>query len=70
MIYREAARKLKALGCVEIPRSGGGAHRKWMNPATNQSTVVPDHAGKDLKVGTLKAVVRQLNLKWSDFDSA
>lgn len=70
MIYREAARKLKALGCVEIPRSGGGAHRKWMNPATNQSTVVPDHPGKDIKFGTLKAIVRQLSLKWSDFDAA
>ena len=39
MIYREAARKLAALGCREVPRRGGGAHRKWQNPATNRSTV-------------------------------
>jgi hypothetical protein len=38
MIYREAARKLAALGCREVPRRGGGSHRKWQNPATNRST--------------------------------
>ncbi len=32
MIYREAARKLNALGCQEVPRRGRGAHRKWTNP--------------------------------------
>jgi hypothetical protein len=32
MIYREAARKLAALGCREVPRRGGGSHRKWQNP--------------------------------------
>jgi hypothetical protein len=39
MIYREAARRLMALGCREIPRQGGGTHRKWTNPASNRSTV-------------------------------
>ena len=47
MTYREAERKLLALGCRELRRRGGGAHRKWNNPATNHSTVVPDHGGKD-----------------------
>jgi hypothetical protein len=41
VIYREAARKLAALGCREVPRRGGGAHRKWTNPATTRSTVLP-----------------------------
>jgi predicted RNA binding protein YcfA (HicA-like mRNA interferase family) len=51
--YREVARKLSALGCREIPRKGGGSHRKWFNPATNRSTVVPDWGGDDLKLGTV-----------------
>lgn len=42
MTYREAARKLKALGCREFPRRGGTSHRKWHNPLTNRSTVAPD----------------------------
>ncbi|WP_020468928.1 type II toxin-antitoxin system HicA family toxin [Zavarzinella formosa] len=70
MIYREVARKLRILHCVEIPRSGGGSHRKWLNPVTNQSTVIPDHGGRDLKQGTLRAVIRQLGLEWSDFENA
>ena len=70
MIYREAARKLAALGCREVPRRGGGAHRKWINPAANRSTVLPDHGGKDLKLGTLRAAVRQLGLDWATYQQA
>lgn len=67
MNYREVARKLAALGCQEIPRRGGGSHRKWLNPATDKITVVPDWGSKDLKLGTLRAAVRQLGLDWDDF---
>ncbi len=70
MKYREVARKLATLGCQEIVRSGGGSHRKWLNPFTNQATVVPDWGSRDLKLGTLRAAVRQLGIDWSSFQSA
>ncbi len=70
MISWEAARKLTVLGCQEIARRGAGAHRKWTNPATNRSTVLPDHGGRDLASGTLRAVVRQLGLDWNAFQQA
>lgn len=70
MKYREAARKLSRLGCHEIPRHGGGSHRKWLNPNNNRSTVVPDWGGRDLKLGTLRAAVRQLGLEWDEFSAA
>lgn len=70
MTYREAARKLAALGCVEVARTGGGSHRKWRNPAMNRSTVVPDWGGRDLKPGTVRAAVRQLGLTWEAFVAA
>ena len=70
MRYREVARKLTVLGCREIPRAGGGSHRKWFNPANNRSTVVPDWGGRDLKMGTARAVVRQLGLDWDSFSAA
>jgi predicted RNA binding protein YcfA (HicA-like mRNA interferase family) len=70
MKYREAARKLAALGCTELPRKGGGSHRKWHNPATNRSTVVPDWGGRDLKTGTVRGAVRQLGIEWSAFEQA
>jgi mRNA interferase HicA len=67
MKYREAARKLAALGCQELPRKGGGSHRKWFNPATQQVTVLPDWAGR-VKLGTLRAAIRQLGIEWEDFN--
>jgi predicted RNA binding protein YcfA (HicA-like mRNA interferase family) len=70
MTYRELRRKLLALGCVEVPRQGGGSHRKWHNPVTNSGTVVPDWGSRDLKNGTVRAAVRQLGLEWSDFSQA
>lgn len=70
MTYREVARKLAGLGCREIARRGGGSHRKWQNPANNRSAVVPDHGAKELKFGTLRAVVRQLALAWAAFENA
>ena len=47
MTYREVARKLRRLGCQELPRRGGGSHRKWYNPATGQGTTIPDWGPKD-----------------------
>ena len=70
MKYREVARKLSTLGCQEISRKSGGSHRKWLNPANGQATVVPDWGGRDLNLGTLRAAVRQLGLAWADFQSA
>jgi len=70
MTYRDVARKLMALGCQELPRRGGGSHRKWDNPNTDQVTVVPDWGGRDLKLGTIRAAVRQLGLEWRDFENA
>lgn len=70
MKYREVARKLTTLGCSELRRKGGGSHRKWHNPVTQLATVIPDWGGRDLKVGTLRAAVRQLGLDWQEFQNA
>ena len=67
MKYREVATRLRTLGCLEIPRSGGGSHRKWRNPTNARSTVVPDWGSRDLKLGTVRGVVRQLGLDWDRF---
>lgn len=69
MKYREIAARLQALGCSEIPRRGGGSHRKWFNPTTQSATVVPDWGSKDLKLGTVRAAIRQLGIDWVLFQS-
>ncbi len=68
--YREVARKLTDLGCQERKRRGGGSHRKWFNPNTQQGTVVPDWGRHDLKLGTIYTAVRQLGINWQDFQNA
>lgn len=70
MRYREVAKRLTALGCREIPRRSGGSHRKWLNPATNLATIVPDWGSKDLKQGTVRALVRQLGIEWKLFEES
>jgi len=67
MKYKEAARKLKALGCEELLRHGSVSHRKLYNPTTDRVTSLPDWGSKDLKMGTLRAVIRQLGLEWHKF---
>ena len=70
MKYAEVARKLERLGCHEIRRKGGGSHRKWRNPAANRSSAVPDWGSRDLKLGTIRGVVKQLSLDWDMFTAA
>ncbi len=70
MKYREAARKLRALGCVELPRRGHGSHRVWHNPALSRLSTLPFHGGRDIRLGTLRAVVRDLGLDWQAFQAA
>ena len=67
MKYREAYKKLKSLGCEELPRRGAGSHRVWRNPQNGKIAPLPDWGSKDLKVGTLRAVIRQLDLNWQEF---
>ncbi len=70
MKYRDVAGKLRRLGCVEIPRRSGGSHRKWLNPATNRGTTIPDWGAKDLKLGTIRDALKQMGIDPQDFENA
>ena len=48
----------------------GGSHRNWFNPATGRIAPLPDWGNADLKLGTVRAVVRQLGLEWDGFKEA
>jgi mRNA interferase HicA len=54
---------------LEIPRRAGGSHRKWLNPDNLKATTVPDWGSRVLKIGTLRAVVKQLGIDWIDFEN-
>lgn len=64
---RLPARKLRALGCEEQLRRVRGSHRIWSNPLTGGSAVVPDYGSRDLRVGTVRAVLRKLGVGWEEF---
>ena len=56
--------------CIEVPRRGGGSHRRWRHPGTggNRGSRL---GAKDLKRGTVRAVVSQLRLNgtsWRKLD--
>lgn len=67
MTYLELSRKLRALGCV-LKRQGKGSHMIWHNPAPNRSAVIPNHPG-DIPAGTLRAILKQLEIQREDLDS-
>lgn len=68
MNYRELTRKLHALGCQEINRRGSGSHRKWANPIFGVGTSIPDWGNKDLKMGTIKGILKQLRIDPEEFE--
>jgi len=68
--YRDVTRKLLTLECKELPRRGGGSHRKWFNPNTQRATTLPDWGNRDLKIGTVRAAMKQLGIEWDVFSEA
>jgi mRNA interferase HicA len=68
--YREVDERLSKLGCVEISRRGSDSHRKWYNPKLNAKAIVPDWGSKDLRLGTLRSIVKDLGFDWEEFNKA
>lgn len=66
MRYRELAKRLHELGCVEV-QPGKGSHRVWHNPAARKVTTIPDWGSKDLAPGTVRAILRELGLSRHEF---
>ena len=61
MNYRKLTRRLRQLGC-EFVRQASGSHEIWWNPANEQFSVIPRHGGRDLPTGTLRTILRQLDI--------
>ena len=68
MKYRVVIKKLKRLGCREIKKpKGTGSHRLWENPETGTESAIPDWRGKDLKPGTLRGILKRLEIDYQTF---
>jgi predicted RNA binding protein YcfA (HicA-like mRNA interferase family) len=64
----EVVRRLKRLGMVQDHGSGG--HIIMRDPTTERMTVVPQHGSRDIKKGTLNAILKQLSISKEDFATA
>lgn len=61
MASKEMACLLKKNGFIEI-KTNGGSHRKYQNPLTKKTVIVPFH-DKDLGKGLEQAILKQAGLK-------
>lgn len=68
MRYRELAKRLRGLGCQEL-RQGKGSHIIWLNPETGKIASVPDWGPRDLAPGTVRAIIRELDIDRKAFGS-
>ena len=60
MTSREVKKLLKQAGWTfEI----GGKHQKAVSPDGKTKVPIPEHGGKDIKIGTLKAMEKQTGIK-------
>ena len=62
----EAIRKLRKAGFV-FDRHAKGSHEIWYNSRTHRRTIVPNHPGKDIAKGTLRAIIEQAGFSVQEF---
>jgi len=56
---------LKKLGFVETHRKG--SHRFFYQAQTKKTATVPDHGAEEIAIGTLKNILRDIELDNNDF---
>lgn len=61
MTSKEIIKLLLKNGYVEV-YCGNGSHRKYFNPSTHKTIVVPYHS-KDLGVGLVNKILKQADIK-------
>ena len=63
--YREVARRLRKLGYA-FDRHGPGSHEIWRHTETGRKVTLPHHA-RDMREGTLRAILREAGIDVDDF---
>jgi len=67
--YRELTGKLRRLDCI-LDRYAKGSHEIWMHSRTGARTTIPNWGKKDLSVGTISRILRDLGIPKEDFAQA
>ena len=69
MNYRELTRRLRRLDC-EFDRRAKGDHEIWIRLPSNARTTIPNRGSRDLKPGTISAILRDLGISRGDLEDA
>lgn len=62
--YREVIKKARKAGFA-FRRNTGGTHEIWWNEVQKKTCVIPHH--HDIKPGTLKSILAQMDLSEEEF---
>ena len=64
--YKVIIKKLKKIG-FRFYRGGKGSHELWVRDKDGKVIPVPYHKGKDIKKGTLKAIMNEIGISFQKF---
>lgn len=64
--YHEVVERLEKLG-FRFYRQGKGSHELWVRDQDGRVIPVPRHAGKGIRKGTLRAMIRETGVSVEEF---
>lgn len=66
--YQEITRRLHKLG-FRFYRQGKGFHELWVRDTDGRVIPVPHHKGKTIRKGTVRAIIREVDMSVEEFMS-
>lgn len=66
LTYKEVIKKARRAGFI-LRRTTSGSHEIWWNEKAKKTCVIPHH--KEIKPGTLRNIVKQMNLSEAEFNN-
>jgi predicted RNA binding protein YcfA (HicA-like mRNA interferase family) len=64
--YRDLTRRQRKLG-FRFYRHGKGSHELWVRDADGKVVPVPHHPGKNIRKGTVRAIIREVGVSVAEF---
>ena len=64
--YRDLTRRLRKLG-FRFYRQGKGSHELWVRDSDGHVVPVPHHRGKNIRKGTVGAIIREVGMSIVEF---
>ncbi|MBL1210720.1 type II toxin-antitoxin system HicA family toxin [Geminocystis sp. GBBB08] len=66
LTYLEVTNRLKFFG-FRFYRQGKGSHELWVRDNDGLVIPVPHHQGKTIRKGTIRAIIREINITVEEF---